>query len=125
VKRGRPSTTEYSADFLAFWDAITIHRGNKLPAFKAWVKIGEERPSTNFIISRYNRWAETEQWRAGFALHVATWVNAKGWETEPEAHEFKERGAPRKLETPAVRQEREREERLLLDAEERLFGNGR
>jgi len=95
VKRGRPTTGDYSADFLAFWDAIAIHRGNKLPAFKAWVKIGDERPSTDFIISRYNRWAETEQWRAGFALHVATWVNAKGWETEPEAHEFKQRGGER------------------------------
>jgi hypothetical protein len=126
VRRGRPSTAEYNADFLAFWDAITIHRGNKQPAFKAWVKIGSERPSTNFIISRYNRWAETEQWKDGFAPYVATWINAKGWETEPEAHEFKQRGAAqRKLESPAVRQEREREERLLSDAEERLFGVGR
>lgn len=125
ARRGRPSGAEYTPDFLVFWDAITIHRGNKKPAFTAWVKIEGEMPAVDFIIARYNRWAQTTQWLDGYPPYVATWINARGWETEPEPHEFKKRNGVSKFEPPAVRAEREREERILAEQEARLFGNGR
>lgn len=95
-RKGRPSTTEYTPDFLEFWEAGLLHRGNKQPAFVAWGNVkgemGVKFPEVKFIITRYNRWCETSQWQAGFALYVATWINARGWETEPEPHEFQARG---------------------------------
>lgn len=96
LKKGRPSTNDYAPDFDEFWGALSMRRGNKKPAFEAWVKakvkLGVKFPEVKFIITRYNRWAETRQWQEGCALYVSTWINAHGWETEPEAHEFTVRG---------------------------------
>lgn len=95
-KKGRPSTGDYTPDFDEFWSGISMRRGNKKPAFLAWVKVkgemGVKFPEVKFIITRYNLWAQTTQWQEGCALYVSTWINANGWETEPEPHEFKSRG---------------------------------
>lgn len=94
--RGRPSTREYTEGFLQFWEAITPRRGNKEPAFKAWVKFQGEIKDVNFIIERYMLRAGTSSWQRGFPQHVATWLNEKGWETEPDPSEF-DSGVPEKV----------------------------
>lgn len=94
-KRGRPSTQEYSSDFEQFWGSITIKRGNKQPAFDAWVK-KTAGISPELIFTRYGQWSATAQWQDGFAPYVATWLNQKGWENEPGSVEFKRRGASAK-----------------------------
>jgi hypothetical protein len=98
-RRGRPSTGEYTPEFEAFWSSLTIRRGNKLPAFKAWVKLARGI-SPELIFTRYQQWQATPQWLDGFAPYVSTWLNAKGWESEPGAADFKPRrnGVPQRIE---------------------------
>jgi hypothetical protein len=95
ARRGRPSTVEYTPDFIAFWDALKIRSGNKLPAFDAWVKVpGEIRANAERMIFVFNRWCETERWQNGCPLHVSTWLNQAGWENEPAPQLFKRTTAP-------------------------------
>jgi len=96
ARRGRPTTKGYTADFLKFWEAITPRCGNKEPAFKAWVKFVGEIRDVNFTIERYLLRASTSQWQRGYAQNVSTWLNEKGWETEPDPSEF-DNGVPEKI----------------------------
>jgi len=96
ARRGRPSTVEYTPGFLRFWDEITPRCGNKAPAFKAWVKFECETMDVNFIVEQYMLRASTSKWQRGYAQHVATWLNEKGWETEPDPSEW-DNGVPEKI----------------------------
>lgn len=90
-RKGRPSTQGYTAEFESFWSRISVRRGNKLPAFQAWVKM-DPSISHDLIFTRYEQWAATPQWQDGFSLHVATWLNQKGWESEPSEADMRPRG---------------------------------
>jgi uncharacterized protein YdcH (DUF465 family) len=89
--RGRPSTTAYTPGFEAFWQPLTPRHGTKQKAFDAWMKIGLEFSSSitpDILIQRFTLWSQTRQWREGFAPHVSTWLNAGGWEHDPDPSEF-------------------------------------
>jgi len=88
--KGRPSTQDYTPEFEAFWAALKIRSGNKKPAFDAWVKVPDEiRVDADRLIFTFNRWCETERWQDGKPLHVATWINQRGWENEPAPQLFR------------------------------------
>jgi hypothetical protein len=96
ARRGRPTTKGYTPGFLRFWDAISPRCGNKEPAFKAWVKFECENHDGDFIVEQYMLRASTSKWKRGYAQHVATWLNEKGWETEPDPSEY-DNGVPEKI----------------------------
>lgn len=120
-KKGRPSTEEYTPEFEKFWASISVRRGNKYPAFKAWVKI-PAAISHELIFTRYEQWAATPQWRDGFPPHVATWLNARGWDTEPSPADLRPRnGAPKPY---AQRVEDDREQASMLRRFQLHVGGG-
>lgn len=71
----------YSGDFLALWEAYPRHpsRGHKYPAWKAWLKM---MPPHNAVMIGLSRAKACKQWREGFAPHMSTWLNARGWEDD-------------------------------------------
>ena len=118
ARRGRPSATEYPAEFEQIWDGCKPRKGNKHPAFKAWVKF---KPEPNFTIRIYQARLRTDQWQRGYIPNLSTWLNEKGWETEPDPSEFVSK--PDRLAEPlAVRVERERSDRHAAEWEESVFG---
>ena len=71
---------KYPPVFIAIWLA-TGKRGSKYPAFKAWSKA---KPTLDEVTRGWKRWQVTDQWRKGFIPHLSTWLNARGWEDEPD-----------------------------------------
>ena len=80
AKRGRGDAKAYPLEFERLWAGCENRRGNKLPAFKAFDKY---KPNVDLTLSRFAAWAATPQWQDGYAPHLSTWLNDKGWETEP------------------------------------------
>lgn len=75
---GRGDAKEYPAEFERLWQGCTGKRGNKLPAFKAWVK---HKPDTTLTVAAYHRMvASLEPWRT--VKDLSRWLNVKGWEDE-------------------------------------------
>ena len=87
---GRPETVSYPEAFNLIWKA-TGQRGNKHPAFKAWVKF---KPGADEVIKTWSRWMETDAWRRGFIPYLSTWLNRRGWEDEPPPEDFRPRTPP-------------------------------
>lgn len=88
AKRGRGDAKEYHPEFERLWEGCAGRRGNKFPAFKAWLKF---KPPLDLTLARFALWATTSDWLAGFAPHFSSWLAAKGWESEPGTAEFKPR----------------------------------
>jgi hypothetical protein len=92
AKRGRGTAVVYPAEFEELW-AKTGRQGNKHPAFRVWDKI-KPLVTLNTLIERWAEWEQTDRWREGFIPHLRTWLNVRGWQDEPPAHEFnRSRGA--------------------------------
>jgi hypothetical protein len=116
-KKGRPSSHEYPAAFLAIWESIKpAARGMKYAALKAWMKC---KPEPISCVAIFMRWRETDGWRRGFEPHLSTWLNGRGWETEPTPAEIAgPQTAPlRAPESFSARDARERREREQARAE--------
>lgn len=79
---GRGDATAYPAEFQEVWTGCSGYKGNKHPAFKAWLK---SKPDKLLTIEMWNRWMATDGWQRGFAKHLSTWLNARGWQDEPPA----------------------------------------
>lgn len=120
ARRGRPGE-DYPADFEAIWTGCKPRKGNKSPAFKAWVKF---KPDPIFTVERYQLRMRTDSWQRGFMQNLSTWLNDKGWETEPDPSEFATRKAEVRPATSfAVRAEQEREDRHLDRMASLAFGD--
>lgn len=89
LRRGRRRRTAkkppplYKAEFERIWES-TGRSGNKLPAFIAWLDNGE--PSSDDVCAGWRhaqrhdrRW----QGKDPHVPHLATWINARGWEDRP------------------------------------------
>ena len=75
----------YSAEFEAFWDRCKGKKGNKMPAYRNFQRL---RPPVENAVQRWNLWMTTTQWQRGFSKHMEGWINARGWEDEPDPSEF-------------------------------------
>lgn len=114
--RGRPSKVPYTAEWNAMWPAMKRKRGNKQPAFEAWENYksenaGPDLVDANLVVKVWNQWAETDQWQRGFGQYVVTWINQKGWESEPDQVEFKAKNGHQPALPRAVAVEREMDSR--------------
>ena len=111
-RKGRPSAHDYPPEFSALWDGIKPPpRGLKFKAYRAWVKC---KPDAISSIRVFTLWRGTDSWRRGFEPHLSTWLNGRGWETEPTAAELRApaaNGAGARESFEAIR-EREASERL-------------
>jgi hypothetical protein len=67
-------------DFLEAWEAYG-KVGNRFTAHRAWEKLKPDRATLLAGISRYQA---TKEWKDGYRKHMATWLNARGWEDEYE-----------------------------------------
>ncbi len=77
---------DYSDAFLAFWTAYPRKKA-KGAAWKAW-KRTKDRPSLPDVLSAVERAKASKDWQKDggeFIPHPATWINARGWEDEPDA----------------------------------------
>lgn len=83
---GRGTARQYDAKFELVWLGCPERRGHKWPAYRAWAKGG--RLAAEVICPIYAKWRETDQWKRGFVPHLATWLNSRGWETEPGPEEL-------------------------------------
>jgi hypothetical protein len=76
---------KYSAEFEAFWAQCQGKKGNKWPAFKHFQRL---KPPVALTVQRWNLWMATTQWQRGYSKHMEGWLNARGWENEPDPSEF-------------------------------------
>lgn len=93
----RGAALKYPLEFDAVLGECSGWRGHKGAAFRAWVKNGQ--PLAGRVGPVYAAWCRTDQWQRGFVPHLSTWLNARGWEKEPNAEELAgprpaERAAP-------------------------------
>jgi uncharacterized protein YdaU (DUF1376 family) len=65
------------------WDKITIKRGSKEKAFKAWNKLNN-KIDNNLLVNKFNELINNTEDKK-FVPHLSTWINDKRWE---EALEF-------------------------------------
>lgn len=90
-KRKTNTAIDYSDAFEAFWKQ-TWGRGNKKAAFAAWEAIEDE--DMNAIVVAAAGWKGAFERRdGGYAPHVSTWLNARGWEDDLDAELAKAKGA--------------------------------
>lgn len=122
ARRGRGDAKDYPSEFEQVWAGCKPKRGNKHPAFKAWVKL---KPAAILVLRVYGLRLRTDGWQRGYIPYLSTWLNDRGWETEPDPSEFKAPTNGTKAEPFAVRAEREREERLQEDWADRALGGAR
>jgi uncharacterized protein YdaU (DUF1376 family) len=89
VERKPKAAPEYPEAFDAIWYG-TGRIGNKFPALEAWEGMGKPPPE---IVLEGWRWAEKHDRRWPGAAgnngkdcrpHLATWLNARGWEDRPQ-----------------------------------------
>jgi hypothetical protein len=76
-----PKKFPYAAEFEKLWTGVGRGPGNKFPAYEAWKNRG--KPTADVVIASWFEWRKTLKWREGFVPHVATWLNARGWEDDP------------------------------------------
>ncbi|SRR6266700_2309388 len=70
----------YPKDFELAWAAYPKNqRGNKFPAWQAWQR---HKPQTGQFMAGLASAKNCKQWREGYAPHMSTWVNARGWEDD-------------------------------------------
>jgi hypothetical protein len=82
------------------------------------------KPDPIFTVERYQLRMRTDSWQRGFMQNLSTWLNDKGWETEPDPSEFATRKAEVRPATSfAVRAEQEREDRHLDRMASLAFGD--
>jgi len=77
----------YTDEFLRFWKAYP-RKVNKGTAAKAWKKRGDASLET--ILAALETAKGSRQWLkdgGDFIPHPATWLNARGWEDEPDEAE--------------------------------------
>lgn len=84
-RRGRKDLTDYPLGFLALWALAKAQgkAGNKYPAFKSYLKLKPNAELNALILTRFEEWTRTDQWRRGFNQHLSTWLNQRGWEEAP------------------------------------------
>lgn len=113
ARKGRGDAKEYTPEFEALWAGCKGRRGNKGPAFKAWLKL---KPDTTLTIAAFNRMmASLEPWRT--AKDFSTWLNVKGWEDEYTPYVAPPpSGKPAVVDPPWVVAEREKERQKGSDA---------
>jgi hypothetical protein len=90
IRRGRPDLAVYPTEFEVLWAAARKQGkcGNKLPAFKSWERLNADDHLNALILTRFEEWAATDQWKRGFNPHFVTWLNQRGWEESPTAKDM-------------------------------------
>lgn len=87
----KPGMQEYPAAFEEFWGLCRNAgrgKGNKYPAFKAWVK---RKPDPKVAAETWNLWMQTPAWVGGFNPNVSSWLNDRGYERQPTEVEMRPR----------------------------------
>ena len=75
----------YSPNFLTFWEKYP-RKEKKKPAFTAYQKIQNPKPSLKTVINSIEAHMKTDQWKdRQFIPLPATWLNARQWEDEFES----------------------------------------
>lgn len=96
-RKRRPADSEYSPEFLEFWEGCPnkIGKGSAAIAFEKAIKAGYRALT---IISGLQTFIQYEKGRKGQEgykpLHPATWLNGKRWQDEPGADLSKPRQTP-------------------------------
>lgn len=89
-----PERVKYSPLFETFWrewnTGVTKGRGEKLPAFTEWKRLGLDRPAAETlrveVFEGMLRWKASGKWRdegGRYVKHAERWLKARGWETDP------------------------------------------
>ena len=74
---------DYSAPFLAFWNAYKCKRRvKKMSAWLAWQKLGCE-PMAGDVMRGLESFKKTEQWASGYMPEPERWILHRRWEDEP------------------------------------------
>lgn len=71
---------EYPEPFERIW-ASTGRSGNKFPAFQAWCDLG--KPDPDAVIAGWRRAEVGDKRWPNYIPHLASWLNARGWEDFP------------------------------------------
>lgn len=111
-RRGRKNTRDYTPEFEQLWEGCKGKRGNKYPAFNAWLKF---KPDVAFVIKRWSQWMQTGQFQYGAVPHLSSWLRAKGWETEPTQEDLRPWRNGRGRETPEQERKRVEAERAAAE----------
>ena len=87
--RVRGPSVKYPAEFERLWAGCTGRKGNKHPAFKAFNLV---KPDVDQAITKWLSWMQTDGWKRGYSQYLATWINARGFNDDPDPSEFKPNG---------------------------------
>ena len=75
----RRRDTDYSVDFLMFWDSSS-KRGSKLDAWEVWRRIGVTADHIEKINAGMAAWLQSEQWQdENKQPHICRWLKREGW----------------------------------------------
>jgi len=113
---------QYSADFLAFYQAYPKdrHQGYVKP-FQSWERLRKKGvlPPIDVIISAIEHQKTTRQWLSGYIPMMTTWLNQQRWEAAIEENSIQKEAKRKRTseldeETKKIREERfaEREEEI-------------
>ena len=89
-----PVRVKYSPLFETFWrewnTGITKGRGEKLPAYTEWKRLGLDKPAAEMLRAEVFEgmllWKASARWReegGRYVKHAERWLKARGWETDP------------------------------------------
>ena len=76
---GPDGRSRYPAEFESFW-AQSDKTGGKLPAWRAWTAAGA--PAAELLLRKRGEYLASKEPGSRFITHVATWLNARGWEDD-------------------------------------------
>lgn len=108
--------SKYPAAFEEFWSRCAGKKGNKRPAFLNFQRL---KPPVEIAVQRWALWMSTQQWQRGASKHMEGWLNARGWEDEPDPSEIT--APPARQAVPfAVAAEESRKDRAVKAQIERL-----
>jgi hypothetical protein len=85
VEPEHPKQSEYSAQFLQFWESYpTVRRTGKRAAWKAW-QSAIKRALAAIILKAVKEFADSPQGKSRFCPSPTSWLNQDRWEDEREA----------------------------------------